>query len=74
MMLYIPGPQLFATDWLSRNNHETGRDEEIPGMYITVNAIESFMAIPDCMRAEERRIANLDDENLGILSEHVLFS
>ena len=38
------------------------RDKEIPGMCTTINAIESCTAIPDCMRAEEIRLAILDNE------------
>ena len=31
-ILYKPEPQPFIAHWLSRHNHETNRDEEIPGM------------------------------------------
>ena len=37
-ILHKPGPELFITDWLSRHNHVTNRDEEISGMCITINA------------------------------------
>ena len=36
-ILYKPLPHLFITDWLSRHNHEMNRDEDIPGMCITIN-------------------------------------
>ena len=70
----MPETQLFIADWLSRHSHETNRDEEIPGMYTTINAIESWMDIPDCVTAEEIRMATLDNEQLAILSEHVFCS
>ena len=38
-ILYKPGPQLFIADWLSRHNHKTNRDEEIPGISVTINTI-----------------------------------
>ena len=63
--------QLFIADWLSRHHHETNRDKEISGMCITINAIESCTDIPGCITAEEIRVATLDDQHLGILSEHV---
>ena len=50
------------------------RDEEIPSMYMTINAVESCMEIPDCMTVEETTVASQDDEHLGILLEHVLHS
>ena len=67
--------QLFITDWLSRHNHETNRGEQIPGMCITIKAIEScmdIMDIPDCMTADEIRIIMLDDKNTGMLSEFLV--
>ena len=48
--------------------------EEIPGRYITINAIKSCMDIPDCMAAEDIRIATLDDDHIGMLLEHILYS
>ena len=46
---------MFIAYLLSRYNHKTNRDEEIPGMKITINAIESCMDIPDCMTTEKIR-------------------
>ena len=46
------------------------RDEEIPDMCITINAIESNLDIPDCMMAEEIGMAMLDDMHLGIQTKH----
>ena len=39
-VLYTPGPQLFLIDWLSRDNHETHKEKEIPQMNLTVNSLE----------------------------------
>ena len=33
---------------------------------------QSCTDIPDCMTVEEIRVATLDNEHLGILSEHML--
>ena len=40
-------------DWLSGHIHRTNRDEEIPGIHMTINAIGPCMDIPDCMTTEE---------------------
>ena len=62
-ILYKPWPQLFIVDWMSRNHHQMNRSEEIPGMNITIDAIESCIDIPDCMTAEEIKSATIDDEH-----------
>ena len=38
-ILYKPGTQLFLEDLLSRHDHETNRDKEISGIYITINVM-----------------------------------
>ena len=45
---------------------------EIPGICLTINTIDLCTDIPDCITAEEIRLAILDGENLGMLLEHVL--
>ena len=45
------------------------RDDEILSMWISISTLESCIKIPDCMMAEEMRLATLDDEHIGILSE-----
>ena len=40
-------------------------------MCMTINAIGTCLDIPNCM-TEEIKLATLDDEHLGILSEYVL--
>ena len=67
-MLYKPGLQLFMEGWLSRHKYKANRDDKIPVMSITINAIESCMDIPDCMKAEEIWLATLDDKHLILLS------
>ena len=71
-ILFKSRPQLFSTDWLSRHNLETNKDEKIPGMCIPINAIKSCMYKSDCMTAEEITMANIGNEHLCILSEHAL--
>ena len=51
-ILHKPVSQLFISDWLSTHNQETNRNEEIPGMCIAINAMESCMHISYCMTEE----------------------
>ena len=43
-------------------------------MCIIINIIESCMGIPHCMTAEEVRVALLDNDHIGIMSEHEFHS
>ena len=52
-ILYKPGPQVLAADWLSRYSHEIGKDEEISRISISINVIETYTDIPECITAEE---------------------
>ena len=59
-------------DWLSRYNYEMNRDKEIPGMCITINMIESYADIPNCMTKVEIGEASLEVKHLSAYAEHVL--
>ena len=48
-----PCPDLFIVDWLSRQNHEEDKDEEIAGMQVNVNTVETAINIPECMMIHE---------------------
>ena len=52
-ILLKSGPQLFITDWLSRDNQEGTSQKEIPGMCIIIIAIALCMDIPGCITAEK---------------------
>ena len=71
--LYKLGPPLFIADWLSQTQPWENRDEEIPGICITISVIDSFTDIPGCLRVKQIRVAVLEDEHLGLLSEYVLY-
>ena len=43
-------------------------------MHIAINAIESCMDIPGCMKVEEIREVTLEDEHLSVLTELALHS
>ena len=46
---YKPGPDLFITDWLSRQNHTENKDAEMPGMQLNIDAIQTTTNIPNCI-------------------------
>ena len=46
MILYKVEPQQVIADGLSRHNHSENQDEEILGMSLTVNSIETCTGIP----------------------------
>ena len=66
--------QTWTTTLHSRLAIQTNRDDKVLGMCITIGMIESNTDIPDCMSAEEIRVATLDDDDLGLLSAYVLCS
>ena len=49
-IIYKPGPDLFMTDWLPRQNHKENRDTGIPGIQLNINDILTSTNIPDCMK------------------------
>ena len=57
-ILYKHWPQLFIMEQVSRYNHETNKNEEILGLNITINAIDSCMDIPDCMTTKKNYISD----------------
>ena len=37
---------LFIVDWLSRQNHNENKDAEIPGMQLSINAMQAATNVP----------------------------
>ena len=52
-IIYKPGPDLFIADWLSRQNHKEDMDEEIVGMQVKINHIETATNITECKMIHE---------------------
>ena len=68
---YKLGPDLFMADWLSRH-HSKNKDEEIMGMQISMNAIQSTTNVPECMTMHELQGAMSQDQHLKHLIEYVI--
>ena len=49
-ILYKPDPEFYIADWLSSHNSSDGKDEEITGMKLNINAIETCSGILECMK------------------------
>ena len=70
--LNMPGPQLYIDDWLSRHTHTEGKEEEIIGMNLDINAVQTCTHIPECMMVEEIGHAMQVDEHLNALTACVI--
>ena len=62
-IIYKPGPDLFIADWLSRQNHKENKDEEIPGMPLNVDTIQTNTNIPDSMMIQHLQQATSQDDH-----------
>ena len=59
-------------DWLSRHNHREGKDEEITGVILSINVIETCTDIPECIMTEDIRHAAQRDGHLNELAVYVI--
>ena len=59
-------------DWLSRHNHSENKDEEIMGMQISINVIQSNTNIPECMTMCELQEVASQDQYPQHLVEYVI--
>ena len=63
-IIYKPGPDLYIADWLSRNNHTEGKDQEITGININMNAISTTGNNPGCTSIEDMQASTHEDAHL----------
>ena len=59
-------------DWLSRHNHSENRGEEITGMQISFNVIQSITNVPECMTMHELQEETSQDQHIPDLMEYVI--
>ena len=45
-IIFKPGPELYISEWLSRNNHTEGKHQKLMGISINVNAISTAVDMP----------------------------
>ena len=69
-IIYKPG--LFIADWLSQHNHMENKDEEIHGMGIRVDAIQTSLNVPECMSIQQIQQATAQDEHLQWLKGYII--
>ena len=61
------GP-LHLPDWLSQQKN---KDKEIPGIKLSIKAIETYMDILDCMSSYEIHDWTKNDEHLQVLTTYI---
>ena len=68
-IIYKPGPEIFIADWLLRHNHRKGKDKQIKGMDVQVDAIQATMEMPECVSVAEIQQASSLDNHLKQLKD-----
>ena len=58
--------------WLSRYNHNENKDEEITGIHISINAIQSTTNILECMKIHYLQEATSQDHHLQHIIEYII--
>ena len=71
-IMYKPGQDLFMADWLSRQKHKEDIDEEIEGMQVKVNSIETSINIPECTTICKLQQETEPDNQLQQLKECII--
>ena len=63
---YKPDLKLNIANQLSRLNHSESKGEEIMAINQNINAIETCIDIPECMKVQEIRHATHTDNHLNV--------
>ena len=59
-------------DWLSRHNHLKNKNKEITCIQISINATQSTINLPECMKICQLQEATSQDQHLQHLIEYVI--
>ena len=59
-------------DWLSRHNYTESKDEEICGMAVKVDTIQTMTNIPECMSIPQFQQATTQDKDLQYLKGYII--
>ena len=71
-IIYKLGQELYITDWLSRNNHTEGRDQDTTGVHISVNAISTAVNMLVCISIGDIQVATCQDAHLQKLRWYII--
>ena len=63
---------MIIADCLSRLKHTENKDDEILGMKINVNGIDTEMDIPKCMTVQEIQHTTIKDDHIPQLRQHMI--
>ena len=71
-IIYKPGLDLYIVDWLSWNNHNKNKDQEIAGISINVSAISPSVNMQVCMCIEDIDTATWEDTHQQELKVYII--
>ena len=71
-ILCKPGPDQHIADWLSHQNHNERKDQEIAGMNINTYTCNTGTDISVCTSVEDIRNAMITDAELQILQTYII--
>ena len=52
-VLHKPGPDLFTAGWLSQQNHEENKDNQIHGLKINNDVLHTATNMPECLSIQD---------------------
>ena len=71
-VIYKPGPDIFIADWLSRYNHDEGKDQLIKGLELWVDVIQTTTDMSDCLSMTDLQQASLQDSHIQNLKHFII--
>ena len=63
-VIYKPDPDIFIADWLSRHNHIEGKDQQIKGMELWVDVIQTTTDMSECLSMTDLQQALSQDSHI----------
>ena len=70
-IIYMPCQDLYTADWLSQNNHEGNRDQEITCMNLNVSAISTSVNMPVSTSIEDIQVTH-EDAHMQKLRSYII--
>ena len=71
-IIYKSGLDLYIMDWLSCNSHTENEDQEIAGMGINMNTINTSVNLPVCTSIEDLQVVIHEDAHLQELRAYIV--
>ena len=71
-IIYKYGPDLHITDWLSHNNYEENKDQEIERIRFSMSTISMSINMPACTSLQNIQIATHEGRLLQELKVYII--